>query len=214
MSSFNPNIPNAGDLLSDSQPELKTNNQALDNVFFINHYKFSDTTGNKGKHRWVEMPSLGVNVPPNPLVGIEGTIYTNRVTRLAVPETQMFYISEANGQRYQLTQSISAQYGQFGTNTALPAGGAAGTGGWTFLPGGLILQYGKAAGASLGTITVKFPIPFSAVPFVVNLQYTIDNNSTDIRLGVLDGSVTPSQFQTIQSNTSHLIDVYFMAIGT
>jgi hypothetical protein len=58
MSLFLPNIPQAGDNLDFSQGELLTNNQGLDTVFGIDHYKFSDATSNKGFHNQVTTPAI------------------------------------------------------------------------------------------------------------------------------------------------------------
>ena len=53
MSLFLPNIPQPGDNLDFSQGQLLSNNQGLDTVFGIDHYKFSDATANKGFHNQV-----------------------------------------------------------------------------------------------------------------------------------------------------------------
>lgn len=72
MSSFNPNIPNPGDLLSDSQPVLKTNNQALNNIFGIDHYPFADVSLNQGFHNQVTTPAFSTGTEPststNPII--------------------------------------------------------------------------------------------------------------------------------------------------
>lgn len=60
---FNPNIPQSTDFLSNSQSDLLTNNSQLDIVFGVDHYKYSDVSGNKGKHNYVTTPQA-VNVPP------------------------------------------------------------------------------------------------------------------------------------------------------
>lgn len=64
MSTFNPNIPQSGDLLSDSQQDLLDNMQQLDASFLIDHYTFSDLTVNNGKHRQVTTP---LAVAPDPI---------------------------------------------------------------------------------------------------------------------------------------------------
>lgn len=60
---FNPNIPNPTDNLSQSQSQFKTNNGALDNVFGVDHYKFSDSSGNAGFHNVVTTPAFIDNPP-------------------------------------------------------------------------------------------------------------------------------------------------------
>lgn len=63
MSLFLPNIPQPGDNLDFSQPQLLSNNSGLDTVFGIDHYKFSDSTVNKGFHNTVTTPQF-VTAPP------------------------------------------------------------------------------------------------------------------------------------------------------
>lgn len=56
---FNPNIPQPGDDLSDSQGDLLQNMGALDTSFGQNHYNFSDLTANNGKHKVIQTPNQG-----------------------------------------------------------------------------------------------------------------------------------------------------------
>lgn len=60
---FNPNIPQPTDDLSDSQGDLLTNNGALDTSFGIDHYKFSDPTSSNGFHNKVTTPVFVANPP-------------------------------------------------------------------------------------------------------------------------------------------------------
>lgn len=62
--SFNPNIPQPGDKLSDSQQELLDNNGFLNTGFGIDHYTFSDATANNGKHNKVTTPIIVGGVDP------------------------------------------------------------------------------------------------------------------------------------------------------
>ncbi len=59
---FNPAIPQPNQLLSNSQNDLLVNMTALDTVFGIDHYKFSETGSNGGYHNTVTTPV----VTPNP----------------------------------------------------------------------------------------------------------------------------------------------------
>jgi hypothetical protein len=57
MSAFIPTIPQPGDFLdSTSQPQLLSNNMALDSVFGKDHYKFSNAVNQGGKHNRVTTP--------------------------------------------------------------------------------------------------------------------------------------------------------------
>jgi hypothetical protein len=63
MSLFLPNIPQANDNLDFSQGQLLSNNQGLDTVFGVDHYKFSDATVNKGFHNQVTTPPYVASPP-------------------------------------------------------------------------------------------------------------------------------------------------------
>lgn len=72
MSSFLPNIPQPSDNLDFSQSQILSNNQALDTVFGIDHYKFSDATANKGFHNKVTTPVF-IDSPPTGLPPVTTT---------------------------------------------------------------------------------------------------------------------------------------------
>lgn len=61
---YNPNIPQATDDLSDSQGDLLTNFSTANTSFGINHYAFSDLTINNGKHNNVQTPLIVGGVHP------------------------------------------------------------------------------------------------------------------------------------------------------
>lgn len=61
---YNPNKPAANDDLSDSQGDIKSNFTVSNNVFLVDHYPFSNTTANKGKHNQVTTPLIIGSVHP------------------------------------------------------------------------------------------------------------------------------------------------------
>lgn len=78
MSLFIPSIPQPGDNLDFSQGQLLSNNQGLDTVFGIDHYKFSDATVNKGFHNQVTTPAYVANPPTSapPVTGANPIFYS------------------------------------------------------------------------------------------------------------------------------------------
>lgn len=64
MSLFLPNIPQPNDNLDFSQGQLLSNNSGLDTVFGIDHYKFSETSANKGFHDKVTTPGIVAATDP------------------------------------------------------------------------------------------------------------------------------------------------------
>ena len=72
---FNPDIPNANEKLSASQPVLRSNNQALDTTFGVDHYPFKDGTANNGFHTKVTTPTIAI-----PATADDPKLYGHRVT--------------------------------------------------------------------------------------------------------------------------------------
>lgn len=64
--SFNPNIPQANDDLSDSQGDLLLNFQTSNASFGVDHYPFADLTANNGFHNKVTTPAF-IDSPPSGL---------------------------------------------------------------------------------------------------------------------------------------------------
>ena len=168
--SYQANIPTGTVNLSADYLNLQTNFTALNNVFFINHFKFSDSTGNLGKHRFIEQPSLGNQVTnfaspntftlPTPLAAGEGTLFTNTTTGTISPSlVDLYYTQGTIGNGYQLTNTDDTNFATFGTQTNYPPMVDNQYGGWTFLPGGLILQYGQMQTTG-ATTPVVYPKPF------------------------------------------------------
>ena len=56
---YTPNVPQPTDFIDESQPFLLANYQGLDSTFDVDHYKFSDATGDIGKHKTVTTPDQG-----------------------------------------------------------------------------------------------------------------------------------------------------------
>jgi hypothetical protein len=61
---YNPNIPQPSDLLSVSQGDLLNNNTVSNTIFGVDHYAFSDVSGNAGKHNQVTTPLIQGAVHP------------------------------------------------------------------------------------------------------------------------------------------------------
>lgn len=215
MPTFNPNIPQPGDFLSDSQVDLLNNNKALDSVYDRNHYKFSvNNITTQGKHKFVEMMNQGgVPNPTGGLANLSGTVYTKNVSGAS----DLFFTNDDNGIReYRLTNTVTnanaaTAFPLLATNGAITNG----VGGWTWLGQGIILQYGYInwpPGAS-----VVFPVPFTSNPF--NIQITpagIGSTSGSIKFRVDTASLTVNQFNISTSTDGNgfgITNLYWMAIG-
>ena len=130
--SYTPSVPNSGDSLGSTRVAINTNFQQIDAVNSINHEAFN--TADKGKHKFLQMPEQS-SAPTT--AADEGGLYTKVATNPA--ETNLFFRGESDGKEYQLTRSDQANNLTFGDDTNYDVGPPSLNGGWTFLPGGLIL---------------------------------------------------------------------------
>jgi hypothetical protein len=190
---------------------MKTNTNSIDSLIDEDHFSFGETNG--GLHRQVRLPLRGGGsgtIPPG-LVAGEGTLYTK-----TSGETSLFYTPDASTDEYQLTRTITASKAQFATNTNYAPIVANRLGGWTFLPGGMMLQYGIADVAAKGSATtIVYPTAFTGVPFSITIGSITGegNNPSANNQFVKDGTVTNSQFEVVNSSSSSNRKIYWMAIG-
>ena len=119
-----------------------------------------------------EVGTSGAGVPST--AASEIGVYAKDVSNIA----QLFAKGEATGSEYQLTSMASgadSTITRFGTNLLYDAAPQNQYGGWTFLPGGLLLMYGTS-NIPPASQTVRFPKSFSAVPY--SIQLTMQSGAT------------------------------------
>lgn len=190
--SFNPNIPQPNDLLSDSQGDILQNFSSSNTSFGVNHYAFDDATVNNGKHKFASFPVQG-SVPATTFT--EGALYFKTVSS----GSALFMVRDNDpGTEVQLTSSSVGN-----VQTA--------TDGWTWLPGGLLLQWGSFDPNLFTNIT--FPVPFTTVPYNIQLTMNVDNNSTFRPPSISTGSITVNGFTYEGTVSSHINPIFWMAIG-
>ena len=143
----------SGESLGGTRDRIRTNFQQIFDTNSINHEAFN--TANKGKHKFLQMPEIVTQTPSTipSTAADEGALYTNPGTNPT--ETNLYFRAESDGQEYQLTKTVSAQVAKFANNNEYDAGPPSLKGGWTFLPGGLIMQFGlydtAASSSTLGS---------------------------------------------------------------
>jgi hypothetical protein len=187
-------LPNASQSLGNSRPLIRQNFVLIQQAFDRNHYDFDDAA-NQGKHQFVQMPILGA--APTTLA-TEGAIYTKTINALS----QLFYIRDATAlSEVQLTgpTPINASNGS------------------TFLPGGLLLQWGRVS--AINNTAVVFPIAFSAAAFTVMATTNEAGNANAVIFGQIKAdniTATGFDFQILrasQSTEGAAQNVGWMAIG-
>ena len=199
---YTDNVPQSGQTLGTTQPLIQSNFSVITTAQSVNHVTFDDA--NQGKHKFLQMPEQ-VSAPTTAVN--EGGFYTKDSGG-----TNLFYRSESAGSEYQLTKVIDASIGNFGTFLAYGAPPATftQTGGWTFLPGGLIMQYGfyGKVGALGQTGTVQFPVTFTNVFSVTNSLNRPNTGNQSIQIG----TPTTTDFGFFSSSAGS-DGIFWQAIG-
>lgn len=180
---FNPAIPGPNDILSQSQAQIQTNFSQANTIFDVNHVTFDNATvAERGKHRKVDFKRIAA--PGS--VANEAVIYQ----KASGGSSNLFMQRDGVGTEIQLT----------GPNPVIAGNGT------TFLPGGMILNYGTVVGAVAGN-TATFATPFP-------------NNVFSITLGIGDTSTNRMATVSAVTLTNCLIKcsagpntIYYMAIG-
>lgn len=191
--SYQPNVPLSGQSLGITKGPINTNFTALNTFLSVNHVPLNDS--GQGKHFFVEMPNQAAK--PATLVNESG-LYAASVSGVSNvffrPENQAANV----GNTYQLTRDISAQIATFGTNP-----------GWTFLPGNLILMYGKTNFAAGFGGTVNYPFSFTNPVFSLNVN-ALRGQASSLSITASTLSSFTFLFGTVAGNS---YDIYWQVIG-
>jgi len=209
-------LPNSGQSLGQTRATIKNNFDLIKSTIDQNHRDFN--ASGAGKHYVIQMPvtaTIPVNpVPPGGLVAGDANIYS----KTSSVASQIFFSPDASGNEYQLTRAITANFASFSTNA--PYGVAPANtiiiGGWTFLPGGMLYQYGLFTGTSASSTptngTIPFPIVFTNPPYVVQLQVR-RNDASGARASISRTSPPTAIDFTYNLESGTCDGVYWVAIG-
>jgi hypothetical protein len=197
---YQPNIPSGTVDLNQDYLNLLGNFQQLDTTFGIDHTLFSNNTAQNGYHTVIHMiPPLST---PRATPGY-GELY-NTVTNDGInTDTQLFF---QTGMGFNVPLTRNFQPALF-------------TGGNTFLPGGIILQWGQiisAFGTNTGTAT--FSRPFPTKLFNVQITMTGTSGSPNLvqfvsQISDVTPIVTGFNWQFTGGSTSSYTGFYWTAIG-
>jgi hypothetical protein len=204
---FNNAIPASGNNPSVDQPGMLSNNISTANIINVDHVGFNQSSG--GKHKVIRarsLQTLGIALPPG--VSGEGSIYT----RTASAVTNLFYRPDATANEYQLTRTIAASFATFGTDTNYNGNNI---GGWTFLPGGLLFQYGFITPVvNQGNTAIVYPVAFSSGPaFSLTVSAVVTSSLGDLTSAIRTGTSGSTGFSISTSSSGNVTSFYWMAIG-
>lgn len=202
---YNNAIPNATDRISDSQQPLKDNFASISTVVGINHVQFDDASGDQGKHKWLAMP---VQAPAPTGSFLAGEVGMYSFLNLTTSKNEL-YINKTN----QATVTQIPSTASILSITSNPANNA---NGWTYLPSGLLLKWGRQNVNGTGTANyIAGPGAFTKIFYV---SVTTDaaggaatNTATFISTTVTQLTVNGSLRTNPASN--QLTWFYYLAIG-
>ena len=197
---YSRDVPLGADNPSTDRPLMTQNTNSIDSLIAEDHYSFGVENG--GFHKQVRMPKL--DLKPTGLIGASGTIYVKQINNGDGIQAQEFYTPGATGGEYQLTRADNTNFSTFGLFTANT--------GWSFLPGGLRIQYGLTTEAT-ATTSVVFPIAYTTIYTVTATRVQVAGSSplTGTSWGV--DNVTNTGFQFTRTSGAGNASFYWTAIG-
>lgn len=191
-------IPQASDRLRDSQSQILQNFTSLQSFLEINHTAFSD--GNSGKHKFLQMPEEAA--APTTLPNEMG-LYTKEGSVSGVSE--LFVRRENDGTEINITNDVLKN-----------------ANGYTRLPNGLIVKWGKETvtkNSLSSELTFDTTVAFASAPYMVlaNQTFSAGPNTDSLQVTVSTGDYTVTGFKAYARaigiiNTSTAI-INYIAIG-
>jgi len=202
---YNPGVPTGSIPLNQDYLNLQANFTQINSQFLIDHVPLTSTSGipPNGYHKAIHLVPVSTTAsnPPNnqPINGYTATpgygqIFDATINDGINTDQALFFLTGAN-RLMQLTRNF------------VPVASA---NGYTYLAGGLILQWGNF-NPNISTV-VTFPIAFPANVFNIQLTGSASNNST-FRNGVATGTLTNTGFTWQGTVDSHWTPIYYMVIG-
>lgn len=202
--SYQPGIPTGLVNLDEDYQNIQGNFQALDTVFAVDHVQFSNATAQKGYHTLIHFNPVSttvtnapnnqpVSIPPAVTAGY-GQLFSAQIND-GLATDEVLYWRSGNGRLTQLIRNTQP---------------VASANGYTFLPGGLLIQWGNFNPNS--SINVTFPIAFPSAVYNIQLTGSASNNST-FRNGVSTGTLTTTGFTWEGTLSSNWKPIYWLAIG-
>jgi hypothetical protein len=215
-STFNPLVPNGLLNLSVDYKNLQLNFQQLDTSFGKDHIKFS-ITPNNGYHTVIHCvpfstlasnppnnyPISQLTIPPSAPLNVSGIgeLFVAQTNDGIFPDEQLYYQS-GGGRLIQMTRNFIP---------TLAANGA------TFLPGGLILNWGQAVmnvNASNPTnITFTQAYASNSTIYSITTGYGSTSTSTTAQNAFVF-NITKTGFSVNNTSSSSSKILYWMAIGS
>lgn len=180
-----------------SPNNFNTNFGSIASLIGTDHYPFSDTT-NGGWHKqstYVDQTAPGPSCANKQVV-----VYSEQVTYPTTPTpttfSELFFKRDTTATEVQITTG--------------PGNPIAANRGVSYLPGGIIIQWGQDSAAPSPGTTVNFPVKFPRACFTVTI--TAYNTGSTARTISEVGTASLTGFTAITSSSSANL-IYWIAIG-
>ena len=185
------NIPFAAQRFKDSEPLIRDNFVEIQNALVVNHGDFG--IPNVGKHLFLQMPVQGAGPVTN---ATEMGLYTK--TGITT-NPEMFIRRESNGAEIEFTGALAA-------NT-----------GWTRLPSGILLKWGRLAVAATPQ-TIIYPAAGTIPIFnnVFSVRFSFETSNINVTAYATMFNVAFDRFSLAITPTGGVVTVlttHYLAIG-
>lgn len=200
ISTYTPGYPPDGSSLGQTKATIRNNLDGTFQTLGVDHVNNNGETSNgltgkpAGYHNIAHFVPQGSN--PAPITGY-GQLYSKTINDVTTDEA-LFWETGA-GLIQQLTVNL--------TPLAAPNG-------YTYLPGGLILQWGTISGAIKNNLSssINFNIPFPGGN-CYNMQGTLSSGSTGSVITTIPDAGGASFKYFVNTNSSQTINFFWWAIG-
>jgi hypothetical protein len=190
-------VPNPPNIPSSDVSNMQTNTNSINSIIGVDHVGFNLANG--GYHTVIHQTQYSTGTDPAAIPSI-GQLYIKQISSNGNTDEVLFYQS-GGGRIFQLT----------GAPTGAGSQGSIGTSGWTFLPNGLIMQWGVVnSPPSSGSVT--YPLQFPQNVFGVFFNFGRNASSTDSFWINTSGTNNTTQF-AFKGSTGTAVVFYWFAIG-
>ncbi len=186
---YSNSIPGPNDLLSQSQQDIQQNFAEIQTLLGVNHLNFGVV--GQGKHLYLQLPE---HAAPTTAID-EAGFYANVGATSTV--TELFFRRENNGASIPMTERQT--------------GGAPR---WTFLPSGIMLQFGTIAVNDHSTVTLPRAMPTTLLFVLVSSVRTGAQTNVVSLESITDSQHFVASSRTVNNSpTYETSNITYLAIG-
>jgi hypothetical protein len=209
MPVFQPLIPTGDEELDVSYQDLQDNFHSINDTFSKDHIPFSDSGVKNGYHTTVHLVPVAnttyplVNPPPTATAGY-GQLFSATVNDGFATDQTLFWLTGDGNRTLQLTNNFTPRVQTSSSSLK----------GTTFIPGGLIIQWGfiDLTPSSLITETYNRPFPNKVLNIQVTRLHSTSSVSDDKFSFWVKSGPTLNDFQIV-SKDGHTWAYNWVALG-